>query len=118
MSLRIALVLLLLAIAYLSLTPTTSVSVGSDKLGHLIAYGALMINVGLVTLPKMKHFRNGIIFAISYGMLMEIGQYFVPGRTFSMYDMVANISGVGVGIIISLLLGKAIQRLLKKWKLI
>ena len=118
MILKIGLVFLLCAIAYLSLTPTTSISVGNDKVGHFIAYGTLMINIGLVTLPKMNHFRNGIFFAICYGMLMEIGQYFVPGRTFSMYDMVANISGVGLGIIISILLGKSIRKRLKKWKLI
>ncbi|MDC0100279.1 MAG: VanZ family protein [Crocinitomicaceae bacterium] len=118
MILRIGLVLLLSAIAYLSLTPSTSVSVGNDKVGHFIAYGTLMINIGLVTLPKMKHFRSGIIFAICYGMLMETGQYFVPGRTFSMYDMLANVSGVGLGIILSFLFGKSIQKRLKKWKLI
>lgn len=118
MILRIGLILLLAAIAYLSLTPSTSISVGNDKVGHFIAYGTLMITVGLVTLPKRKHFRNGIVFAICYGMLMEIGQYFVPGRTFSMYDMVANVAGVGLGIFISFLFGNGIQRLLKKWKLI
>ena len=118
MILRVALILLLIAIAYLSLTPTTSISVGNDKVGHFIAYGVLMINVGLVTLPKMKAFRNGIIFAICYGMAMEIGQLYVPGRTFSMYDMLANVSGVGLGIMVSLLLGKQILKILKRTKLI
>lgn len=118
MILRIGLVLLLLAIAYLSLTPTTTISVGNDKIGHFIAYGVLMINIGLVTLPKMKSFRIGIIFAICYGMLMEIGQYFVPGRTFSFYDMIANVSGVTLGILISILFAKRIQKMLKSAKII
>ena len=118
MILRIGLVLLLAAIAYLSVTPTTSISVGSDKAGHFIAYSVLMINVGLITLPKMKSFRNGIVFSISYGVLMEICQYFVPGRTFSFYDMVANAAGVGLGTIISFLLGKQILKILKRAKLI
>ncbi len=118
MILRIGLVLLLGAIAYLSITPTTSISVGSDKAGHFIAYGVLMINVGLITLPKMKSFRNGILFAVFYGVLMEVCQYFVPGRTFSFYDMLANAAGVGVGTIIPLLLGKQILKILKRAKLI
>jgi VanZ family protein len=118
MVLRITLILLLIAIAYLSLTPSTSISVGNDKVGHFIAYGTLMVNVGLVTLPKIIRFRRGIIFAVCYGMFMEIGQYFVPGRTFSMYDMLANVLGVGIGIIISILFGKGIQKWLKKSKLI
>jgi VanZ family protein len=118
MILRISLVLVLLAIGYLSITPTTSISVGNDKVGHFIAYAVLMINIGLVTLPKMKSFRVGIVFAVCYGMLMEIGQYFVPGRTFSMYDMLANVSGVLIGIGISILFGKAILRMLKSAKII
>jgi len=118
MILRIGLVLLLLAIAYLSLSPTTTISVGNDKVGHFIAYGVLMINVGLVTLPNMKSFRNGIIFAVCYGMMMEIGQLYVPGRSFSMFDMLANVSGVGIGIIISILFGKRILKTLKRTKLI
>ena len=118
MVLRITLILLLIAIAYLSLTPSTSISVGNDKAGHFIAYGTLMINIGLITLPKIMRFRSGIIFAVGYGMLMEIGQYFVPGRTFSMYDMLANVLGVAIGIIVSILFGKRLQKWLKKSKLI
>ena len=118
MILRVSLVLVLAAIAYLSLTPTTSISVGNDKVGHFIAYSALMTNMGLVTLTKMKSFRIGIVFSICYGMLMEIGQHFVPGRTFSMLDMVANVSGVLIGVTISLLFGKQILKLLKSAKII
>lgn len=118
MILRISLVLLLAAIAYLSLSPTTEISVGNDKVGHFIAYTVLMINVALVTLPKMKAFRSGIIFTICYGMLMEIGQLFAVGRTFSMYDMLANVIGVGIGVVFSMLFGKWVLKILKRMKLI
>lgn len=118
MVLRIGLVLLLAAIAYLSLTPSTSISVGNDKVGHFIAYCVLMINMGLVTLPKMKSFRFGILFSICYGMLMEIGQLYVPGRTFSMYDMLANVSGVLIGVVISFLFANTLKKLLKRLKIV
>ncbi|MBL4862341.1 MAG: VanZ family protein [Crocinitomicaceae bacterium] len=118
MILRLALVLILIGIAYLSLTPLETISVGNDKLGHFIAYTVLMTTIGLLTLPKMKSFRKGIIAALFYGALMEVGQYFVPGRFTSGYDMVANATGVLIGILITVLFHKSIKRLLKTARII
>lgn len=118
MILRISLIIVLVAIAYLSLTPSTSISIGNDKVGHFAAYCVLMINLGLLTLPKMKSFLIGIVFSICYGMLMEIGQLYVPGRSFSMLDMLANISGVLLGVIISFFFANSLMKLLKSAKII
>ena len=48
------------------------------------------------------------IIASLYGVVDEIHQYFVPGRVFSVADMVLNASGalVGVGIVWLMLRGK------------
>ncbi len=109
--LRITLLMILIGIAYLSLTPSTSVSVGNDKLGHFIAYGTLMFNLGLLTIDKRTHFLFAALFALFYGAVMEYGQSFVPGRTVSFYDMVANASGVFIGGVFTLLIGKRIRNL-------
>ena len=53
------------------------------------------------------------ILSVAYGMLMEIGQYFVPGRFMSIYDIFANTLGVIIGFILILVLRKT----LKKWKI-
>jgi VanZ family protein len=37
---------------------------------------------------------------IILGVLLEIGQYFIPGRTFSLMDIAANSLGVILGIIL------------------
>lgn len=118
MMLRISLTLLIIAITYLSLTPTTSISVGNDKIGHFLAYSILMINIGLITLNHRKAFITGAIFAVFYGGLMEGGQYFVPGREVSGLDMIANVSGVCIGVVISLTLGKWMLKMLKSARII
>lgn len=116
MILRISLVVLLLAIAYLSLTPSTSVSVGNDKLGHFLAYGALMTNLGLVMLPGRNQFILGMILALGYGAAMEGGQYFVPGRSVSMYDMLANLGGVVIGAVLAQLIYAKFSGLVKRFR--
>ena len=118
MILKISLLLVLLVIAYMSLTPTVSISIGNDKVGHLLAYTALMTNVGLLTLKRKFLFRLGIGCSFIYGVLMEIGQCFVPGRTFSIYDILANAGGVIIGLIFTVLFGSSILKLLKAVRII
>ena len=54
---RLSLVVILIGITYLSLTPSTLVSLGSDKVGHFIAYGILMINLGVLRAPEKSQLR-------------------------------------------------------------
>ena len=113
MILRISLILVILTIAWLSLTPTETITIGNDKISHFIAYGILMIHVGLLTFPKTKSFLLGIVLALSYGALIEVGQHFVPGRYMSGYDMLANAGGVFFGCVFTFLFHKPISKLLK-----
>ena len=106
--LRVSLALVIIGITYLSLTPTTSVSVGNDKVGHFIAYAVLMTHLGLLFLDKKMVVP--ILLALFYGAFMEFGQYFVPGRSVSMYDMLANATGVLIGWGIVALFGHKIKR--------
>ncbi len=112
--LRLSLVVILIGITYLSLTPSTLVSLGSDKVGHFIAYGILMINLGVLALPKKANFGFGVFFALCYGALMEIGQQYVPGRSMSIDDMYANAGGVFMGAIVAWFIYKPIKRVLTK----
>jgi VanZ family protein len=111
MTLKISSLFIALVIGYMSLTPTTSISIGNDKLGHFLAYAVLMTNVGLLTFKRNLLFRVGIGFSLAYGLLMELGQCFVPGRTFSVYDLLANAIGVLIGVLVLTLFGDGILKI-------
>ena len=111
--LKIASVFIGLAIAYLSLRPTIHIGEVNDKVGHFIAYFTLMFVMGLGFWKKKKELLMAFVTSAIYGVLMEIGQYFVPGRSFSFLDMLANASGALLAIGFLLLFGKNIIHLLR-----
>lgn len=118
MILRITLFIILVAIAYLSLTPKEALTIGNDKISHFIAYSVLMINIGLIVHGSTKGMIIGVSLALLYGALMEIGQHFVPGRYMSLMDIIANSLGVLFGVIITFLLGKYIIQVLQLARII
>ena len=70
-----------------------------DKIGHFVAYTVLTIN-GLM-IRKYQSKKMWLLFAfILYGGLMEFLQGFVPGREVSALDLVANTSGILVGLLL------------------
>lgn len=111
---RVSLILVIIGITYLSLTPKYTISMGNDKLGHFIAYGVLMLNIGLLTVESRKKIAIGALLSILYGIIMEVGQYFVPGRSFSLLDVVANMGGTFLGVILILIFSNQITELLKR----
>ena len=98
---------LLLAIAwasvifYLSSQPgidTPLLFPGQDKLFHLIAFGLL----GFLFMGAMKATRSGyrtmqvwivVGLVALYGVLDELHQYIVPGRSAEIYDALADAAG-------------------------
>lgn len=115
---RVSLVLVFTVITYLSLTSTTTVDLGNDKVGHFLAYGVLTINLGIIVYPDRRKVLLAGLFAFAYGGMMEFGQYFVPGRVVSFYDLLANAGGVFIGLIVNLGLGNSIQNILRRTKII
>lgn len=109
---RISLIIVALGIAWLSLTPRETITIGNDKISHFIAYGVLMWNVGLVTYANRKHFFIGILCSLCYGALMEFLQDFVPGRFMSIYDMFANAGGVLSGCLLTVISYRFLRNLL------
>jgi len=84
----------------LPLSIETEVFSGSDKLIHFALYTPLGF---LLSLPKMfssgfLNFAVPLAFGSSYGASMEVLQNFATGRTASVYDAVANVLGVGIGL--------------------
>ena len=71
-----------------------------DKVFHFFVFGVL----GILTARGLKNAKNKririnylsftLLICVIYSASDEIHQYFVPGRHFSMGDMIANILGV------------------------
>lgn len=64
---------------------------------------------------KPKFFFWGIIFCSIYAYLTELIQFFVPGRTYNIYDFVANISGVSIAFMLFFLLKARLRQLQLKF---
>lgn len=112
-----AIIVILLVILYYSWTPQVGLPVSNDKLGHFIAYGTLSFAM-TITYFKSKHFVNSIVFSAGYGLVMEVGQYFIPGRTFSFLDILANFSGVLLGVVFAWMVYSPIQKVLSNLNII
>jgi VanZ family protein len=83
---------------YLSLTPDAP-DIGveqGDKLGHLLAYGTLMLWFAQLSAhPRRRRATAGLLVAL--GVTLELAQGQTGWREFSYADMAANTAGVCLG---------------------
>jgi VanZ family protein len=93
------------AVEYLALTPQSFTIIESfwDKQNHLMAFMVLSLLVSL----GYNHFtliqKFGLLMAM--GLQIEVTQYFIPGRFFSLGDWCAD----GIGIMIGLAIYKRMR---------
>lgn len=92
---RIMLVMSSLLIIYLATTELehpvmTSVN---DKLGHILAFLYLAILVDF-SFPASSFNLPKILALLAYGVLIEVIQYYLPHRTFSLLDILADGGGL------------------------
>ena len=106
--LKFATLIVLMGIAFLSLRTSVELIDFNDKAGHIIAYFILMFVMSLAYWNGRKAILNSFLVSFLYGIMMEVGQYFVPGRSFSIIDMLANGCGSLLAAGILLLFGKKI----------
>lgn len=117
---RIALPIIMIAIAYLSLKPADPDPEGGfallrmmaaflfgdpsmqDKIGHFLAYGAVA-GAAVLALPLRPVWQIAAT-SLLYGGLFEILQSAMPDRYASFYDLLANACGITTGIVSALLL--------------
>jgi VanZ family protein len=70
---------------------------GQDKLAHMIMFGVLAVLVFLAGWRSGWRMRvcflTAALFATLYGVSDELHQYFVPGRTADVYDVLADGAG-------------------------
>ena len=103
-----------LIITYFSLTPIEHKIPENiwdwDKASHFTAYLLLAIFV------KKVHIRFSyltcVITCFSYSFAIECIQYFIPNRQFELLDMLANLLGMVLGVILYYLI---IEKCFGKW---
>lgn len=100
-----------LVILFITLTPGDKLpEVGIfqvDKLVHFFVFGLLMFlsSYGLFRVFQERNFTtNGVtvaaVYSIGLGLLVEVLQLFVPNRSFSVADVIANTIGAGIGYLV------------------
>lgn len=90
---RAAFVVLLALATWLSLTPSP-IQVGpSDKLDHLAAYYVLALAADFA-FPAAGFYLLKALPLFAYGVLMEVLQHYVPGRSAEATDAVADAAGI------------------------
>ena len=96
---RSAFVIGLGMVIVLSLTPASDPSPGdiSDKIEHFLAYLALAA-AGAAAFHGHRDRLILIVSLIVFGILMEFGQMFSPGRDPSLGDAIANTLGILCGV--------------------
>ena len=88
-------------VCYFSLKPTVEFPIdfeGADLAYHALTYLWLSLLPSVIFGPGKKGLLAAFLM-IPLGVALEIGQSFVPGRTFSILDMVANSCGTLLGVI-------------------
>ena len=98
--------ILLVIYTYLGITPhpENSIPVFNDLLMHFAGYSVAAISISFARPTWALRHRAG--FLIIYSIAIEIAQHFNPPRTFSGLDILANTSGVLLGLTIVMLLVK------------
>ena len=100
---------LILSVINTGVLPKTDVP-SADKIVHTIMYFVITL---ILILNQTSYLRELItkrklyfafLFSIGFGTLMEIIQHFLPWRSGSVYDFIANTLGVLLAIVIILLI--------------
>lgn len=95
---RVQFALLLLIFTWLGLTPYPgeTLAASNDLLLHFLGYWVAGCSIRLA-LPHQP-FWQSFAGLFCYSLAIEIGQHFVPTRSFDWRDLVANGAGIGLGL--------------------
>lgn len=102
--------LILLAIfTYFGLLPhpEDKITLYNDKLMHFGGYFVAAFSISFA-FPRWNFWWRAL-FLIVYSVAIEIGQHFMPPRTFDAYDIIANSTGVIVGLLLLTVLAIKLQ---------
>lgn len=107
---RLGFIVYLMLLSWQLLTPVTIIAAGSwDKLYHFVSFGVL---AGLAIMAWSQYKTSLLVTVlIAYAALTEILQHFIVGRSFSIYDWLADCAGIVVATILTRYFFKRIKLL-------
>jgi VanZ family protein len=93
---------LICVVCYLAVAPQPpkAADLGWDKMNHASAFAALTF-AGCLGFPGSR--RAVLVGMLALGGLIEIVQYFVPGRSSDWVDLGADVIGMAMGLALALL---------------
>jgi len=65
----------------------------NDKLNHIFAFFVLSLLADF-SFPEKKFFPAIFLLLMTYGLIIEIIQYFLPHRMFSLFDIAGDAMGI------------------------
>ncbi len=94
---RLALALYLPLLTWLLLTPAPPGGEGwiNDKVAHLLSFGLLAL-LGHASWPQRDFGWRFALPLLGYGLATECLQYFIPTRSFSLLDLLADGGGLAL----------------------
>lgn len=92
-----------LAVAWLSVLPSEIAVVDdfNDKAKHVFAF--LVLATGLLRYWRIS-WPIAVLGLLGYGILIEVVQSYVPGRTASAADVLADIAGIALAVLVQFLM--------------
>ena len=108
---RVSFFSLLIIISYIAFLPNynalPSFTSLSDVFNHFIAFFVLAMFLDFSFTPRYTY---NIVFLSMYGIFIECVQYFLPNRAFDMLDVVVDISGVVIYLLLKTSFTKQLQK--------
>ena len=94
---RLALVATLMVVMHLATTQMNYPVVENmnDKVNHILAFYVLGFLADF-SFPVKRFGLSKVLPVLGYGLLIEVIQYFLPYRSFSLYDLAADAAGLAV----------------------
>ena len=101
-----------IAVAWLSLAPHDAIPEVDvwDKLGHFSAYAVLAMCGGLAFPTGRAEVAVGVLI-VAYGCILEIAQLYIPGRSGTVEDAIAD----GLGVMVGVGIVRILRRIFAKW---
>lgn len=90
--------ILLIVYVFFGLTPSpdTYAPAVNDKIAHFTSYFVAAFSISFAY--PQRTFLYKTLFLILFSIGIEIGQHFMPPRTFDLWDICANSGGVLIGL--------------------
>ena len=67
----------------------------NDKVNHILAFYVLGFLADF-SFPGKRFGLSKVLTILGYGLLIEVIQYFLPYRSFSLYDLAADTAGLAI----------------------